>query len=68
MSIGYDSAVVPDVTRSPTCSKPEYKGKVALNGDPTQAGAAFNGVMMAVARQRRLGRRHRARASTSSPS
>jgi putative spermidine/putrescine transport system substrate-binding protein len=27
--------------------KPEYKGKVALNGDPTQAGAAFGGVMMA---------------------
>ena len=27
--------------------KPDYKGKVALNGDPTQAGAAFSGVMMA---------------------
>jgi putative spermidine/putrescine transport system substrate-binding protein len=26
--------------------KPEYKGKVALNGDPTQAGAAFSGVAM----------------------
>ncbi len=26
---------------------PDYKGKVALNGDPTQAGAAFNGVVMA---------------------
>ena len=26
--------------------KPEYRGKVALNGDPTQAGAAFSGVMM----------------------
>ena len=26
--------------------KPEYQGKVALNGDPTQAGAAFSGVMM----------------------
>ena len=25
----------------------EYKGKVALNGDPTQAGAAFSGVVMA---------------------
>ena len=32
---------------SPTCSSPTYKGKVALNGDPTQAGAAFTGVMMA---------------------
>ena len=39
--------------------KPEYKGKVALNGDPTQAGAAFSGVHHGVARQRRLGRRHR---------
>ncbi|PRC59255.1 ABC transporter substrate-binding protein, partial [Mycobacterium sp. ITM-2017-0098] len=26
--------------------KPEYQGKVALNGDPTQAGAAFSGVLM----------------------
>ena len=27
--------------------EPEFKGKVALNGDPTEAGAAFSGVMMA---------------------
>ena len=27
--------------------KPAYKGKVALNGDPTKANAALNGVMMA---------------------
>ena len=27
--------------------KPEYKGKVALNGDPTQAAAGYHGVMMA---------------------
>jgi putative spermidine/putrescine transport system substrate-binding protein len=27
--------------------KPEYKGKVALNGDPTQAAAAFSGVFAA---------------------
>ena len=47
MSIGYDSAKVPDVDRVEDLLKPEYKGKVALNGDPTQAGAAFNGVMMA---------------------
>ena len=38
---------VPDVTRVDDLLKPEYKGKVALNGDPTQAGAAFSGVMMA---------------------
>jgi putative spermidine/putrescine transport system substrate-binding protein len=47
MSIGYDSAVVPDVTSLADLLKPEFKGKVALNGDPTQAGAAFSGVMMA---------------------
>ena len=47
MSIGYDSAVVPDVTALSDLLKPEFKGKVALNGDPTQAGAAFSGVMMA---------------------
>jgi putative spermidine/putrescine transport system substrate-binding protein len=47
MSIGYDSAVVPDVTSVADLLKPEFKGKVALNGDPTQAGAAFSGVMMA---------------------
>jgi putative spermidine/putrescine transport system substrate-binding protein len=47
MSIGYDSAVVPDVTSVKDLLAPEFKGKVALNGDPTQAGAAFSGVMMA---------------------
>lgn len=47
MSIGYDSAVVPDVTSVADLLGPEFKGKVALNGDPTQAGAAFSGVMMA---------------------
>ena len=47
MAIGYDSAKVPDVTSVEDLLKPEYKGKVALNGDPTQAGAAFSGVMMA---------------------
>ncbi|WP_426244054.1 ABC transporter substrate-binding protein [Nocardioides sp. LHG3406-4] len=47
MSIGYDSAEVPDVTSLEDLLGPEFKGKVALNGDPTQAGAAFSGVMMA---------------------
>ncbi|OBB43945.1 extracellular solute-binding protein [Mycobacterium sp. 852002-51961_SCH5331710] len=46
MSIGYDSAKVPPVTRIEDLLKPEYRGKVALNGDPTQAGAAFSGVLM----------------------
>src|SRR5690242_1290144 len=47
MSIGYDSAKVPAPASIADLLKPEYKGKVALNGDPTQAGAAFSGVMMA---------------------
>ena len=47
MSIGYDSAKVPEITSVDDLLKPELKGKVALNGDPTQAGAAFSGVVMA---------------------
>ncbi|MEU4424753.1 ABC transporter substrate-binding protein [Actinoplanes sp. NPDC024001] len=46
MSIGYDSAKVPAPTSVDDLLKPEFKGKVALNGDPTQAGAAFGGVQM----------------------
>ena len=46
MSIGFDSAAVPPVTGIDDLLKPEYQGKVALNGDPTQAGAAFSGVLM----------------------
>ena len=46
MSIGYDSKKVPAPTSVDDLLKSEYKGKVALNGDPTQAGAAFAGVMM----------------------
>jgi putative spermidine/putrescine transport system substrate-binding protein len=47
MAIGYDSSKVPDVTSVADLLKPEFKGKVALNGDPTTSGAAFSGVMMA---------------------
>ena len=46
MSIGFDSSKVPPVTNVNDLLKPEYNGKVALNGDPTQAGAAFSGVLM----------------------
>lgn len=46
MSIGYDSSQVPEITSVDDLLKPEFLGKVALNGDPTQAGAAFSGVMM----------------------
>jgi putative spermidine/putrescine transport system substrate-binding protein len=46
MSIGFDSAKVAPVADVNDLLKPEYNGKVALNGDPTQAGAAFSGVLM----------------------
>ena len=46
MSIGFDAAKVPPVATVDDLLKPEYQGKVALNGDPTQAGAAFSGVLM----------------------
>ena len=51
MSIGYDSSQVPDITSVDDLMKPEFRGRVALNGDPTQAGAAFSGVMMAALSQ-----------------
>jgi putative spermidine/putrescine transport system substrate-binding protein len=47
MSIGYDAGKVPAPTGMKDLLKPAYKGKVALNGDPTQAAAAFNGVVAA---------------------
>lgn len=46
MTVGYDSSKVPAPTSLADLKKPEYKGKVALNGDPTKAGAAFAGVQM----------------------
>jgi putative spermidine/putrescine transport system substrate-binding protein len=47
MSIGYDSAKLPAITAFTDLNKPDYKNKVALNGDPTAANAALNGVEMA---------------------
>lgn len=47
MSIGYDSAKVPTITSVNDLKGSAFKGKVALNGDPTGANAALNGVMMA---------------------
>ncbi|SDS22520.1 putative spermidine/putrescine transport system substrate-binding protein [Nocardioides scoriae] len=51
MSIGYDSSKVSPITSVDDLLQPELKGKVALNGDPTQAGAAFSGVVMAALSQ-----------------
>ncbi|HET9780689.1 MAG TPA: ABC transporter substrate-binding protein [Candidatus Dormibacteraeota bacterium] len=47
MSVGYDSAKVPTITSFDDLKGSAFHGKVALNGDPTKANAALNGVMMA---------------------
>ncbi|GAA1168295.1 ABC transporter substrate-binding protein [Pseudonocardia alaniniphila] len=45
MSIGCNAKLVPTCPATfADLAKPEYAGKVALNGDPTQAAAAFAGV------------------------
>jgi putative spermidine/putrescine transport system substrate-binding protein len=46
MSIGYDSNKVPTITSVQDLLGSAFKSKVALNGDPTKANAALNGVMM----------------------
>ncbi len=48
MAIGYNSKVVKDPPTSfKDLLKPDYKNQVALNGNPTQAGAAFAAVYAA---------------------
>ena len=47
MSIGYDSNSVPEPESLDDLLGSDYKGAVALNGDPTQAGAAFAAVGLA---------------------
>ena len=48
VAIGYDSNKVKDAPTSfADLKKPEYKNMIALNGNPTQAGAAFAGVFAA---------------------
>lgn len=47
MSIGYDSSKFPEPKSLADLKKAQYKGAVALNGDPTQAGAAFAAVGLA---------------------
>jgi putative spermidine/putrescine transport system substrate-binding protein len=47
MAIGYDAGSVPAPVSVKDLLKEEYRGKVALNGNPTQASAGFHGVMMA---------------------
>jgi putative spermidine/putrescine transport system substrate-binding protein len=47
MSVGYNSAKVGTITSLSQLLGPKFKNAVALNGNPTQANAALNGVMMA---------------------
>jgi putative spermidine/putrescine transport system substrate-binding protein len=47
MSIGYDSSKFPAPTSLDGLLSSKYKSAVALNGDPTQAGAAFAAVGLA---------------------
>jgi putative spermidine/putrescine transport system substrate-binding protein len=47
MSIGYDADSVPAPTTVDDLLKEEYRGRVALNGNPTLASAGLHGVMMA---------------------
>jgi putative spermidine/putrescine transport system substrate-binding protein len=47
MSIGYDSAKFGTITSVNQLLGPKFKSAVALNGNPTLANAALNGVMMA---------------------
>lgn len=47
MSIGYDADAVPAPKALDDLLDADYKGKVAINGDPTQAGAAAAAVNLA---------------------
>jgi putative spermidine/putrescine transport system substrate-binding protein len=52
MSIGYDSKVIKKAPKSlDDLLGAAYKGKVAINGDPTQAGAAFAAVGLATVQE-----------------
>ena len=46
MSIGYDSSKFGTITSVSQLLEPKFKNAVALNGNPTEANAALNGVMM----------------------
>lgn len=47
MSVGYDSSRFPEPATITDLLSEDYKGSVAINGDPTQAGAAFAAVGLA---------------------
>ena len=47
MAVGYNADKFGEITKLDQLMDPQFKGAVALNGNPTEAGAAFNGVVMA---------------------
>ncbi len=47
MSVGYNASKYGTITSLNDLKDAKFKGAVALNGNPTQAGAAFSGVVMA---------------------
>jgi putative spermidine/putrescine transport system substrate-binding protein len=47
MTVGYDSTKVGTITSLNQLLGPKFKNSVALNGNPTEANAALQGVMMA---------------------
>jgi putative spermidine/putrescine transport system substrate-binding protein len=47
MSIGYDSSKFPEPKSLDDLKGAKFKGSVAINGDPTQAGAAFAAIGLA---------------------
>lgn len=46
MSVGYNATKYGDITDIKDLLDPKFAGAVALNGNPTQAGAAFSGFVM----------------------
>lgn len=46
MSVGYNATKYGDITSLDQLTDAKFAGQVALNGKPTEAGAAFNGFLM----------------------
>lgn len=46
MAVGYNSNKFGEITSLDVLDDAKFKGQVALNGKPTEAGAAFNGFLM----------------------
>ncbi len=47
MTVGYNASKFGELTSLSQLTDPKFASTVALNGNPTEAGAAFNGVVMA---------------------